>query len=142
MEDTTTQQSRNGGCLCGAVRYELQGPLRPVVACHCGQCQKSHGNYAAYTRLPRRNLILTEDSGLKWFASSDKARRGFCGSCGASLFWEPLDSGEISVSAGSIDAPSGLRTTCHIFVEDKGDYYELADGLEQHVAGLGSAQRC
>ena len=140
MDETAKDDIHSGGCLCGAVRFELRGPLRPVVACHCRQCQQSHGNYAAYTRLPRAGLSFTADRGLTWFASSEKARRGFCGTCGASLFWDSLGSDEISVAAGCIDPPSGLKTVRHIFVESKGDYYELTDGLEQLPAGQGPAR--
>ena len=74
--------------------------------------------------------MLTEDRGLKWYRSSDYARRGFCGECGASLFWEPVGQGRIAIAAGGIDAPSGLTTVRHVFAADKGDYYEITDGLE------------
>ncbi len=79
-----------GRCLCGAVRYQIRGPLRAVVNCHCGQCRRTHGNVAAYTSAARADLVLTEDHGLKWYRSSEVAQRGFCRDCGASLFWEPL----------------------------------------------------
>ncbi len=124
-----------GGCLCGAVRYQIRGPLRPVVNCHCGQCRRTHGNVAAYTSVARADLVLTEDRGLKWYRSSEVARRGFCRNCGASLFWERLGEDRVAVAAGGIDPPSGLKTIRHIFVADKGDYYEIADGLETLPAG-------
>jgi hypothetical protein len=104
--------------------------LREVVNCHCGQCRKVHGHVAAYTSAARADLVLIEDRGLKWYAASDIARRGFCGACGASLFWEPVGQGRISIAAGGIDAPSGLTTLRHIFTAHKGDYYEIADGLD------------
>lgn len=126
-----------GGCLCRAVRYEIRGPLRDVVNCHCGQCLRTHGHVAAYTSAARADLVLTEDRGLKWYASSDFARRGFCGDCGASLFWERLDDDRIGVAAGGIDSPSGLTTVRHIFTAHKGDYYEIADGLEALPEGHG-----
>jgi hypothetical protein len=119
-----------GGCLCGAVRYEVRGPLRDVVNCHCGQCLRSHGNVAAYTSAKRADLVLTEDRGLKWYVSSDYARRGFCGECGASLFWEPFGQDRIAIAAGGIDTPSGLTTVRHVFAAHKGDYYDITDGLE------------
>ncbi len=125
-----------GGCLCGAVRYEVRGPLREVVNCHCGQCRKTHGNVAAYTSAARADLVLTEDRGLKWYASSDFARRGFCGDCGASLFWEPLGEARIAIAAGGIDAPSGLETVRHIFTAHMGDYYEIDDGLDSLPEGM------
>lgn len=130
-------ETAKGGCLCGAVRYEVSGPLRPVVSCHCGQCLKYHGHYAAYSAAPTEAVGFTEDRGLTWFRSSDFARRGFCGACGSSLFWQRDDSGRLSIAAGSFDDPSRLRTVRHIFVEDKADYYEIADGLEQLPRGMG-----
>ncbi len=128
--DPNSKPRATGGCLCGAVRYQVRGPLRPVVNCHCGQCRKFHGHVAAYTSAARADLVLTEDRGLKWYQSSDFARRGFCGDCGASLFWERLDEDQISIAAGGIDGPSGLKTVQHIFTAHKGDYYEIADGLK------------
>ncbi len=126
-----------GGCLCGAVRYEVRGPLRGVVLCHCGQCLRSHGHYGAYTSVRLEDLTLIEQGALKWYRSSDQARRGFCGTCGGRLFWEPSGQGRMAVAAGSFDQPSGLESVCHIFVEDAADYYAIADGLPQRQAGLG-----
>ena len=134
-EDKTLRAT--GRCLCGAVRYEIHGTLRDVVNCHCGQCLRTHGNVAAYASVARADLVLTEDRGLKWYRSSDSARRGFCQDCGASLFWEPRGEGRVAVAAGCIDPPSGLKTLRHVFVADKSDYYEIADGLEALPAGNG-----
>src|SRR4051794_29032619 len=84
----TDETHTGGGCLCGGVRYEVSGPLRPVVNCHCGQCRRTHGHFSAYTEAPRRALSLVEVSSLRWYRSSPQVRRGFCSNCGASLFWE------------------------------------------------------
>ena len=129
-------RSATGGCLCGAVRFEASGPLREVVCCHCGQCRRSHGHFAAYTAIKSDDLTMTRTEGLSWYPSSEKARRGFCRACGSSLFWEPLGVGYVAVAAGSIDPPNGLETRCHIHVADKGDYYAITDGLEQRPRGL------
>jgi hypothetical protein len=128
---TDDAQLTGGGCLCGAVRYRVKGPLRDVVNCHCGQCRRTHGNFAAYTAAAGDDLVLIEQRGLKWFPSSDKARRGFCSECGSSLFWQRLGGDTISISAGTVDPPTGLKTIRHIFVADVGDFYEIADALEQ-----------
>lgn len=114
-----------GRCLCGAVRFEVKPPLREVSICHCGQCRRWHGHIGAYTAVPRGNLALTESRGLSWFASSGFARRGFCRDCGSSLFWERNEGDTISITAGSLDSPTGLQTALQIFAHDKGDYYEL-----------------
>ena len=125
------QPIRSGGCLCGAVRYAFSGEPRDVVNCHCGQCRRFHGHIGAYTALARNDFKLLEDSGLEWYRSSEWARRGFCAGCGSSLFWERIDAPSISISAGSLDQPTGLRTVRHVFVTDKADYYEITDWLEQ-----------
>ena len=121
-----------GGCCCGAVRYEITGSRRPVVVCHCGQCRKTHGDVAGYTNTKKTNLNMQEERGLKWFQSSDFARRGFCSECGGSLFYDPIETDYISIAAGTIDGKSGLVTAGHIFLKDKGDYYQTpTDGLPQ-----------
>lgn len=120
-----------GGCLCGAVRYEVRGSLRPVVNCHCGQCRRFHGHHGAYTGAAWENVALQGEPCLRWYRSSDQARRGFCGTCGSSLFWDKDGRGFVAIAAGSLDQPSGLTTVRHIFTADRGDYYEITDGLEQ-----------
>jgi hypothetical protein len=120
-----------GGCLCGGVRYVVRGPLREVVNCHCGQCRRFHGHFGAYSAAAVADLVLESEASLRWYASSDAARRGFCGRCGSSLFWQRLDAPTISIAAGSLDQPTGLATIRHIFTADAGDYYRLDDGLEK-----------
>ncbi len=122
-----------GSCLCGAVRYEVAGELRDVVDCHCAMCRKTHGHIAAYTATPKVALRLTESRGLKWYASSAKARRGFCGECGGSVFWEPADKDYIAIAAGTLDPPTGLRTVVQIHVDSAGDYYTLAHDIPQRA---------
>ena len=121
---------RSGRCLCGAVRYDVHGPLSDVHACHCGQCRRQSGHYVVATSARRADLTLIEDLGLTWYRSSPKARRGFCGECGSALFWD-AGGDDISINVGSLDQPTGLRIKDHIFVDDKGDYYDIDDGLPQ-----------
>ena len=73
-----------GGCLCGAIRYELRGPLRPIVNCHCGMCRRFHGHFGAYTSVSTGNLSYHGSREPSWYQSSSRARRGFCPSCGSS----------------------------------------------------------
>ncbi|TMH00109.1 MAG: GFA family protein [Betaproteobacteria bacterium] len=114
-----------GSCLCGAVRYEVTGPLRDAVVCHCKMCRKSHGHIGAYTAAARDAFHLIESRDLKWYRSSGIARRGFCGECGGTLFWDGTGRDTISIAAGTLDAPTGLRTVLQIYVESKGDYYDV-----------------
>lgn len=122
-----------GGCLCGGVRYRVDGPLRDVIGCHCSQCRRTSGHYVAATSTAAERLSFTSAETLRWYDSSDRAQRGFCGRCGSNLFWRPLDAtpSRISIMAGTLDSPTHLRMSQHIFVADKSDYYSLQDGLPQ-----------
>jgi hypothetical protein len=127
---------RRGGCVCGAVRYEVRGPMRGVLNCHCTSCRRWHGHYGAYAGAPRDRLVFVEQRGLRWYRMpSGKADRGFCGECGSSLFWSSLAPGSrnIGIAAGTLDSPTGLRTVAHEFIAFKGDYYTIDDGLEQRA---------
>ena len=117
-----------GSCLCGQVRYEVAGPLREVIGCHCNQCRKTTGHIMAATAAKLDDFKPTTDSGLKWFQSSDNARRGFCGECGSTLFWQADGRDYLAIAAGTLDGETGLRLVGHIFCADKGDYYEICDG--------------
>jgi hypothetical protein len=120
-----------GGCLCGAVRYEVTGALRDVIVCHCAMCRRAHGHVGAYTATPKVALHMVEDRGLCWYASSAIARRGFCGECGSTLFWEAAAKDSISIAAGTLDAPTGLATTLQIHVDSAGDYYVVDERIPE-----------
>ena len=129
--DSTRDVRGRGGCLCGAVRYEVDGQLRDVVNCHCAMCRKTHGHIGAYTATLKTALRLTESRGLKWYAASNIARRGFCGECGGSLFWDPSGKDYISIAAGTVDPPTGLNTIMQIYVSSAGDYYTIPADVPQ-----------
>jgi hypothetical protein len=131
---TESQKITTGGCLCGAVRYEVKGPLRDIVNCHCSMCQRMHGNFGPHSKARKVNIIITQDAGLAWYKTSEIAQRGFCRECGSSLFWEPFDLDATGIIAGSLDGPTGLKTVGHIFVGEKCDFYEITDGLPQYEA--------
>ena len=120
-----------GSCLCGAVRYEVTGALRDVVECHCAMCRKTHGHIGAYTAAPKSAVAITEARGLKWYASSEKARRGFCVECGGSLFFEPAEKDYMAIAAGTLDPPTGLKTVVQIHVNSAGDYYRIDETIRQ-----------
>lgn len=128
-----------GRCQCGAVRYAVEGALRPVVYCHCRQCRRTSGHFVAATACAPTDLALVEDRGLRWFRSSEIAERGFCAACGASVFWRPAHGRYISIMAGTLDAPTGVQAIEHIHVASAGDYYDIDDGLPQHSGGGSSS---
>lgn len=128
---TDEKSVSEGGCLCGAVRYAVKGPLRDVVNCHCSMCQRLHGTFGPHSKALKVNITITRGDGLAWYKSSDIARRGYCRDCGSSLFWEPFEQDATGIVAGSLDTPTGLKTIGHIFVGEKSDYYQITDDLPQ-----------
>lgn len=122
-------QTTSGHCLCGDVSYTISGSLRPIMYCHCEQCRRSSGHFVAATACRRSQLSFVSDTGLAWYRSSPEAKRGFCRSCGSSLFWAPDHGRYWSIWAGSLDRPTGLKASAHIYVHMASDYYAINDGL-------------
>ena len=135
---TEDERELQGGCLCGAVRFRARGPFGPVMYCHSKQCRVSHSHFVAYTGVPRPNVTFETDEGLRWYRSSSEAQRGFCAVCGSRLFWSGDRRDYLSIAAGCLDEPTGLRASGHIFVRDKGDFYEITDDLPHHETGRDS----
>jgi len=126
---TQAPNTLHGACLCGANAFSLPGPMGEVTACHCTQCRKTSGHFVASFDAHEPDLAWTRRA-LAEYVTPGGARRGFCPTCGASLFFRAAD-GTFSVEAGCIANPTGGRLTAHIFTADKGDYYTLDDGLPQ-----------
>ncbi len=123
--------THTGSCLCGAVTFEVRGDLTGPDACHCRMCRKHSGHVFASTDVPWTALTIHGDDKLTWYQSSDKARRGFCSICGASMFWDPLYRDYIGIAMGAFDTPTQTKLALHIFVADKGDYYDITDNAPQ-----------
>jgi hypothetical protein len=119
---------KTGSCLCGAVAFEITGPMRPVVVCHCSQCRKQTGHMGAFTACDDKDLAFKSQNTLSWYRASETAKRGFCNRCGSVLFWKGDGRTYTSITAGSIDGNTELKVEGHIFCADKGDYYDILDG--------------
>ncbi len=130
--DTAAEENRlTGTCLCKGVSFEIRGSTDGVIACHCSQCRKSSGHYLASVEVRTDQLVTLSGECLSWYRASDIATRGFCSTCGSSLFRKPGHGRYIAVMAGALDHATGLRPQKHIFVADKGDYHEIGDGVPQ-----------
>ncbi|MEP4198763.1 MAG: GFA family protein [Aliishimia sp.] len=121
-----------GSCLCGAVHFTVHGDLPEANACHCKACRKQTGHYGASVDLPRSALEINGKEHVRWYRSSEKVRRGFCSICGSTLFWDPIHHDWTAVAMGVFDGTTDTNLSMHIFVSEKGDYYEIADGLPQN----------
>ena len=123
------QKTKIAQCLCGGIKIKITGRLRHVINCHCSQCMKTHGNFAAYTNCLENNVTFINTKTLKWYNSSKVAKRGFCLKCGASVFYKRKKDETISISAGLFKNPTKLKTSSNIFTKNKLDYYNLDSKL-------------
>ena len=123
---------REGSCVCGAIKLQVRGELPPPDACHCRQCRKHSGHFFVSTDVPKKLVTILGEENLSWYQSPIKSvRRGFCSACGSSLLWDPTERDWIGVAMGAFDEPTDTHIAIHVFVEEKGDYYELDDGIPQ-----------
>jgi hypothetical protein len=118
----------HGKCLCGAVTYRAEG-LADIWYCHCRQCRSLTGHYMAACRTERARLTVSGE--VVWALHSGASEHGRCAHCGSLLFWSNPRSAKVSVLPGSLDNTDGIAVCGHIYVSEKGDYYEIGDGLPQ-----------
>lgn len=126
-----------GGCLCGAVRYEIQGALAAIQVCHCGQCRKAQGTAFA-TNIPvyaERLRFVAGRDGIREFESSPGKLRAFCTNCGSPIYSRRVDTPEtLRIRAGTLDGPVEARPLAHFYVGSKADWWLIGDDLPQFDA--------
>lgn len=119
-------EPRTGRCHCGAVTVTVPASAVGVIACHCEDCQRLHGNFFALLAAPSAEVRWTGEEHIRWYDSSPKARRAFCERCGSRLAKEAYGSGRMLVSAGLFGKETGLGIVRHLYAESKPDWYTLA----------------
>ncbi len=123
---------QRGGCACGGVRYEIRGELRDVYNCHCERCRRITGHHMAATAVRPEQISFVADSTLTWYHPVETVHYGFCNVCGATLFWKAdAVADKMCIAAGTLDHPTGLRTTKAWWVATAGDYFDRAPGVEE-----------
>jgi hypothetical protein len=122
-----------GGCLCGAMRYEVDGPLTDVSNCHCSMCRRFHGAaFATYAKIGVEHFRWLSGSDLlSVYETSPGIGWAFCRICGSSL--GVPEGGKLrEITLGSLDTDPGVRPAEHIFVGSKAAWFEITDTLPQH----------
>jgi len=124
-----------GGCLCGAVRYFITGPIRNIVYCHCSLCRKAQGSaFAANGIVEAADFELTKGAqNLTAYASSPGSKKYFCRTCGSPIM-SKKDSAPnvVRVRIGTIESEIGERPIAHIFATSKAGWEEITDELPQY----------
>lgn len=132
-----TQILYAGGCLCGAVRYEITGAVSKPCFCHCVSCRRASGAPTVpWGTVVREALRLTRGR-LTEYRSSPQVWRGFCARCGTSLTYRhEARSAEIDVTLVTLDDPTRVAPQMHVWVKDRLPWVAIGDSLPRHEAGI------
>lgn len=127
----------SGSCLCGGVKYEIQGELSDVYNCHCSMCRKLHA--AAFrTSCKIRSAdwkTLAGEQLIHFYESSPGEHKAFCSVCSSSLFTRfDAQPDYYGFPLGTLDSDPGVRPQRHVFVANKAPWFEITDDLPQHDA--------
>ena len=125
-----------GGCLCGAVRYRISGPVSNPCFCHCADCRRATGGSMVPWGTFAREALCIVRGHLSEFRSSAQVSRGFCAQCGTSLSYRhDAHAGEIDVTLSTLDEPTLVPPRMHVWVKDRLPWVVIGDDLPQLPAG-------
>ena len=121
----------DGGCLCGTVRYKVHGPFHDMLHCHCSMCRKAHGAaFVTWVGVDQARINIEGGGLLSWYGSSSDSQRGFCNTCGATLFFRSQRwPGEIHVTRASIDSELDRGPSAHSYWDTHVHWVEYSDDL-------------
>jgi hypothetical protein len=125
-----------GSCLCGSIRYEIDGPLAPIILCHCARCRKASGSaFAAVSPIPAERFRLVSGAdALGSYRSSPEAVRSFCRNCGSQIYSRRDTMPEIlRLRMGGVDTPVDQKPSEHIFVGSKASWFDIHDEAPQRI---------
>ena len=123
-----------GRCLCGGVKFKV-APTTHVDACHCNMCRTWTGSAFVGIDIQDGDIVFEQDDTLAWYQSSAWAKRGFCSTCGSSLFYQLNHKPEFwAISAGALSLPADAKLEKEIFIDEKPSYYDFA-GQRQRLTG-------
>ncbi len=129
------RESVGGGCLCGAVRFEIVLPSKWCAHCHCTLCRRAHGaGFVTWVGVEASQFRLASgERELRWFESSPPAKRGFCTRCGSTLFFRSTRwPTEMHVVLANLDGPIDRAPGGHVYYDSRVDWISVDDGLQRY----------
>ena len=127
-----SESKLEGGCQCGAIRYQVTGAPVMTAICHCSMCRRANAAPAVAWAMYQAPQV-TFTSGPKFYASSDEAQRGFCGVCGTQIsFTATFIPGLIDLTIGSMDQPDSVKPQFHYWYSKHLAWVEFADALPRY----------
>lgn len=131
----TETKKLNGGCMCGAVRYQTAGETIGVIYCHCKSCRRHTGAPVSMLAGFRQNDVYFIKGERKLYASSEGVGRGFCIDCGTTLTWEGDDEELgplVEIHMGTLDEPDALKPSCHVNHDERVAGFDVAGTLPRY----------
>jgi hypothetical protein len=125
-----------GSCLCGAVKYEINGELGPLMFCHCSKCRKANGSaFNAASLVNTADLrIVSGSEQLAEYESGPGVGRVFCRTCGSPLYSRrDLMPEAVRLRIGTLDTPVKGKVTAHIFTGSKAEWFDICDEAPQYA---------
>lgn len=124
----------HGSCLCGNVRYDVNGPFEVMSHCHCSMCRKHHGAaFATFVSVPLSGFRwVSGENEISTYQSSNYGKRTFCGKCGSVTPVVEPETGVVFCPAGNLDGEFGIQSQSHRFVGSKAAWHTITDELPQH----------
>jgi hypothetical protein len=135
LTTAASQETRHeGSCLCGRVRYRIEGPVANMSNCHCTDCRKHSGAaFVSFVEAPKKALtVASGQDQLTTHQAESGTKRQFCRNCGSSLFCFVDTDDLVEIDAATLDTPLSLRPEYHIFVRSKVSWFDIQDGKPQH----------
>jgi hypothetical protein len=131
-----TETKLSGGCMCGAVRYEVSGDPFLVSHCHCQSCRKHNGGPVVTLAGYLKDQVRFSGDQRSLYESSPGVGRAFCSKCGTPLTWEG-DGGEelgfiVEIHLSTFDDPEALKPTGHAFYPERISWFDIADSLPRY----------
>ena len=124
-----------GGCLCGAVRFEVHGAIHNIVYCHCSQCRKAQGSAFATNGIVDSTAfrIVSGEDKLTAYESTPGQLKYFCRICGSPILSKrPAAPEQVRVRLGTIESDIRERPQAHIFTTSKANWETLCGDLPQY----------
>lgn len=127
-----------GSCLCGAITYEISGPIKIFQYCHCSRCRKFTGSaHASNLFVPPEQFRWTSGEGFLGRYEEPRAKyfsTNFCKQCGSSMPWQVQGGKNMVVTAGTLDDDPGIKPMWNIFWGSKASWYQGTESLPFHEA--------
>ncbi|MDO9418893.1 GFA family protein [Pararhizobium sp.] len=125
-----------GGCLCGAVQYEVADAFEYAMNCHCSQCQRRTGSaFKPFAGIPRdRFRVVSGEKSISIYGDEFATHDGQCSLCGSLLYSVVRDGAYVHIPMGTLTGTPSIRPTAHIFTGSKAGWYSITDDLPQYDA--------